>query len=160
MSTLSIRRAKSGDEVLMLELLLELAEYEKLTHLFRLNAEKIARDFFAPLPAAFCDIAFVGDRPVGLATWYWTYSSFAAMRGVYLEDLYVRPEQRGRGYGKSLLAHLARTAVKGGAGRVEWSVLNWNKPSIDFYESLGAKPSTEWTVYRLADEPLLRLAKE
>lgn len=144
----------------MLELLLELAEYEKLVPMFRLTKEKIARDFFGTPALAYCDLAYVGERPVGLATWYWTYASFAAVRGLYLEDLYVRVDQRGQGFGKSLLAHLAKVAVKEGAGRIEWSVLNWNKPSIDFYESLGAKPSTEWTVYRLADDALKRLGSE
>lgn len=160
MSALAIRRAKLGDEGLMLELLLELAEYEKLVPQFRLTKEKIVRDFFGAPPLAFCDLAFVDERPIGLATWYWTYASFAAVRGIYLEDLYVRPDQRGHGFGKSLLAHLAKVAAEEGAGRIEWSVLNWNKPSIEFYESLGAKPSSEWTVYRLADEPLKRLGGE
>lgn len=158
MSDLTIRRAVPGDEDLIFTLLMELAEYEKLTHAFRLTKAIITRDFFGSAPAAFCDLAYALGKPVGLATWYWTYTTFGASRGLYLEDLYVRAQNRGAGYGKALLAHLAKEAVAHGAIRIEWSVLNWNKPSIDFYESLGAKPNTEWTIYRLADQPLKTLA--
>ena len=158
MSDLTIRRAVPGDEELILTLLLELAEYEKLTQAFHLTKDIIARDFFGPSPAAFCDLAYEDGKPVGLATWYWVYATFAASRGIYLEDLYVRPDFRGAGYGKALLAHLAKEAIARGAVRVEWSVLNWNKPSIEFYERLGAKPNTEWTIYRLSDAPLKALA--
>jgi len=158
MSDLTIRRAVPGDEELILTLLLELAEYEKLTQAFHLTKDIIARDFFGPSPAAFCDLAYEDGKPVGLATWYWVYATFAASRGIYLEDLYVREKHRGSGYGKALLAHLAKQALARGAVRVEWSVLNWNKPSIEFYERLGAKPNTEWTIYRLSDAPLKALA--
>lgn len=158
MSDLMIRRAVAGDEDLIFTLLFELAEYEKLTHAFMLTKEVIARDFFGPAPAAYCDLAYAGNAPVGLATWYWIYTTFAAARGIYLEDLYVREAFRGLGYGKALLAHLARTAVDSGAVRVDWSVLNWNKPSIEFYESIGAKAVDEWTIYRLTGAPLEKLA--
>lgn len=158
MSDLTIRRAVLGDEDLVLALLRELAEYEKLTHAFHLTKEIIARDFLGPAPAVVCDLAYAGGKPVGLAVWYWIYTTFAAARGIFLEDLYVRTENRGAGYGKKLLAHLAKEAVAHGAVRVEWSVLNWNTPSIAFYESLGAKPNSEWTIYRLADRPLKNLA--
>jgi GNAT superfamily N-acetyltransferase len=159
MSDLTIRRAVAGDEELILTLLVEFAEYEKLTHAFHLTKEIIARDFFGPAPAAFCYVAHKGGKPVGLATWYWIYATFAASRGIFLEDLYVRAEHRGSGYGKALLAHLAKEALANGAIRIEWSVLNWNKPSIDFYERLGAKPNTEWTIYRISDAPLKALAR-
>jgi GNAT superfamily N-acetyltransferase len=159
MTGLSIRRAKAGDEDLILTLLYELAEYEKLTHAFKLTKAVIARDFFAATPLAYCDLAYCEGEPVGLATWYWTYASFAAARGIYLEDLYVRAAMRGRGFGKALLALLAKEARDAGAVRVEWSVLNWNKPSIDFYEGIGAKPNTEWTIYRLDGNALAALAK-
>jgi diamine N-acetyltransferase len=159
MTGLSIRRAKAGDEDLILTLLYELAEYEKLTHAFKLTKAVIARDFFAATPLAHCDLAYCEGEPVGLATWYWTYASFAAARGIYLEDLYVRAAMRGRGFGKALLALLAKEARDAGAVRVEWSVLNWNKPSIDFYEGIGAKPNTEWTIYRLDGNALAALAK-
>ena len=159
MSDLKIRRAVAGDEALIFTLLTELAEYEKLTHAFHLTKEIITRDFFGPAPAAFCDLAYRADKPVGLATWYWIYATFAASRGIFLEDLYVRAEHRGSGYGKALLAHLAKEALATGAIRIEWSVLNWNKPSIEFYERLGARPNTEWTIYRLSDAPLASLAR-
>jgi GNAT superfamily N-acetyltransferase len=102
-------------------------------------------------------LAFEGATPVGVASWYWIYASFAATRAIYLEDLFVRPATRGKGYGKALLAHLAKTAVDAGASRVDWSVLDWNKPSIDFYDSLGAKPHDGWLVYRLEGEALRKL---
>lgn len=159
MPDLTIRRAVAGDEDLILELLFELAEYEKLTHAFHLTKGIVTRDFFGAAPAAFCDLAYEGDKPVGLTTWYWTYTTFGASRGIYLEDLYVRAEHRGSGYGKALLAHLAKAALAHGAIRVEWSVLNWNKPSIEFYERLGAKPVNEWTIYRISDAPLEALAR-
>jgi GNAT superfamily N-acetyltransferase len=159
MPDLTIRRAVPGDENLILTLLLELAEYEKLTHAFHLTKEIVTRDFFGPAPAAFCDLAYQADEPVGLATWYWVYTTFGASRGIFLEDLYVRAEYRGSGYGKALLAHLAKEALAHGAKRVEWSVLNWNRPSIDFYERLGAKPVSEWTIYRISDAPLRALAR-
>ena len=159
MSDLAIRRAVPGDEALILKLLSELAEYEKLTDAFHLTEAIIRRDFFAPAPAAFCDLAFEAGKPVGLATWYWIYGTFAASRGIFLEDLYVRAERRGAGYGKALLAHLAKEALAQGAARVQWSVLNWNKPSIEFYERLGAKPVTEWTIYRIGDAALEALAR-
>jgi GNAT superfamily N-acetyltransferase len=157
-STIAIRAAKAGDEELILTLLHELAVYEKLTHAFRITLEVIARDYLCERPLIECDLAFEAGKPAGIATWYWTYGSFAAARGVYLEDLFVRPEFRGHGAGKALLAGLARRALKGGAGRVEWSVLDWNKPSIDFYEGLGAKRSDGWYVYRLSGEALEDMA--
>jgi len=155
---LAIRAAKAGDEELILALLHELAVYEKLTDKFRITRAVIARDYLCERPLIECDLAFEADRPVGIATWYWTYGSFAAARGIYLEDLFMRPEFRGRGYGKALLAGLAKRALKGGAGRVEWSVLDWNKPSIDFYEQLGARRGDGWLVYRLEGEALEDLA--
>jgi len=139
-------------------LLHELAVYEKLTDKFRITRAVIARDYLGARPLIECDLAFDGDEPVGIATWYWTYASFAAARGIYLEDLFVRPQFRGRGIGKALLAGLARRALKGGAGRVEWSVLDWNKPSIDFYESLRARRGDGWLIYRLEGEALEDLA--
>jgi GNAT superfamily N-acetyltransferase len=157
--SLTIRRSRAGDGELILVLLRELSEYERLTAKFFLTLETIERDFLGPEGAVFCDLAFAGDEPVGLMTWYWTYNTFAAGRGVYLEDIYVRERHRGHGYGKALLAHLAKQALAGGACQLKWSVLNWNAPSIDFYESLGARPERDWTVYALASGPLQRLAE-
>ena len=136
----------------------ELAVYEKLTHIFAITEATIARDFFSAAPKCFCDLALLDGKPVGLATWYWTYASFRAVTGIYLEDLYVRESVRGGGHGKALLAHLARTAHASGGGFVKWSVLDWNKPSIrEFYERLGAKPPDGWTDYQLSGEAFAKL---
>ena len=158
MADLTIRPAVPGDEEIILGLLRELALYEKLTHIFQLTREIVTRDMLGPAKILHCDLAYSEGLPVGLATWYWTYTSFAAARGIYLEDLFVREIERGQGFGKALLAHLARTARDAGAVRVEWSVLSWNKPSIEFYQSLGAKPIDGWFVYRLDGAPLAKLA--
>jgi len=146
-----------GDEAVVLTLLRDLAEYEKLLDKFHITAEVIARDYFCAQPLLNCDLAFEGGEPVGCATWYWTYHSFAARRGIYLEDLFVRPQTRGKGYGKALLAHLAKTAADADGAQVEWEVLPWNKPSIDFYESIGAKRLSDWYVYNLSGEALKKM---
>ncbi len=153
----TIRAAQSGDEDLILTLLKELAEYEKLTDKFKITREIIARDFLGERAALRVDLLYDGDKPSGIATWYFTYNSFAAARGIFLEDLFVRPQYRGRGYGKALLAYLAQQAAQTGAVRIEWSVLDWNKPSIDFYESIGAKRLEGWFNFRLDGEALTRL---
>src|SRR5476649_2661994 len=132
MRELSIRRARQGDETLIVKLLLELAEYEKLLDKFHITEDVVRRDYVSAQPLIQCDLSFEGDTPAGIASWYWMYSSFAAKRAIYLEDLYVRPSFRGKGYGKALLAHLAKTAVDAGAQCVDWSVLDWNTPSIEF----------------------------
>ena len=158
MENFSIRRAVRGDEGVVLTLLRDLAEYEKLLDKFHITAEVIARDYFGAQPLLNCDLAFEGDKPVGCATWYWTYHSFAARRGIFLEDLFVRPQTRGKGYGKALLSHLARSALEAGGGQVEWEVLDWNQPSIDFYESIGAKRQGGWRTYRLENAALKKMA--
>ena len=153
----TLRTAKPGDEDLILALLHELAVYEKLTDKFKITREVIARDFIgedAPLKVT---LLYEAEKPAGIATWYFTYGSFAATRGIYLEDLFVRPNFRGRGYGKALIAHLAKEAGKAGAGKLEWAVLDWNKPSIDFYESLGAERVRQWFIYGLSGEALAKL---
>ncbi len=157
MAEFSIRRARLGDEDLVLALLTELAEYEKLMPVFKITAAVIRRDYLGAQPLLNCDLAFDGETAVGVASWYWIYSSFAATRAIYLEDLFVSPSARGKGTGKALLAHLAKTAVAAGANRVDWSVLDWNKPSIDFYEGIGAKPNDGWLVYRLEGAALKAL---
>ena len=157
MSTFSIRRARQGDEETILALLTDLAEFEKLLDKFHITLEVIRRDYLSEAPLLNCDLLVEGRQPAGIASWYWIYSSFAAKRAIYLEDLYVRPQFRGKGHGKALLAHLARTAVAAGAARVDWSVLDWNKPSIDFYESIGARAVTGWYVYRLEGEALSKM---
>jgi len=158
MDQFSIRQSQLGDEALIFQLLLELAEYEKLLEKFHVSEDVIRRDYLGTHPLLHCDLAFEGGAPVGVATWYWKYSSFAAKRAIFLEDLFVRPEFRGKSYGKKLLGHLARAALAAGAKNVEWSVLDWNKPSIDFYDSLGARPVEGWIVYGLEGEALNRLA--
>jgi GNAT superfamily N-acetyltransferase len=154
-----IRPAEPGEEKLILTLLHELAVYEKITDRFHITEAIVTRDYLCEKPLLQCDLAFEGDRPVGIATWYWTYASFSARRGIYLEDLYVRPDFRGRGYGKILLANLARNVKTSGGGHVDWSVLDWNKPSIDFYEGLGAKAADGWITYRLSGAALENLAE-
>jgi GNAT superfamily N-acetyltransferase len=156
-SSLTIRRARRGEAALILTLLRELAEYEKLLGSFHITEEVIRRDYLGEPALLNCDLAFAGGEPVGFATWYWTYASFAAARGIFLEDLYVRSKFRGQGHGKELLAHLARTAVAANAVRVEWSVLDWNKPSIEFYELLGARRHDGWYMYRLEHDALKKL---
>jgi GNAT superfamily N-acetyltransferase len=157
MRDFSIRPARRGDEASIVKLLLELAEYEKLLDKFHITEEVVRRDYMSERPLINCDLAYDGDTPAGVATWYWVYSSFAAKRAIYLEDLYVRPQFRGKGYGKALLVHLAKVAVEAGAVCVDWSVLDWNKPSIKFYDSLGAKTVKGWYVYRLEGDALTKL---
>lgn len=157
MANFAIRAARPGDEGLVLALLRELAEYEKLLDRFHINEEIVRRDYLGERPLLHCDLAFEDEEPVGCATWYWTYHSFAARRGIYLEDLFVRPQTRGKGFGKALLAHLAKTAVDAGGAQVEWEVLPWNTPSIEFYELIGAKKLTDWFVYNLSGEALQKM---
>jgi GNAT superfamily N-acetyltransferase len=149
-----IRPATSQDCALILALLRELADYEKLLDHFHTSEAAIARDFFGDQPLARCDLAFEDGEAVGLVTFYWTYGSFTTARGLFVEDLFVRPGFRGRGHGKALLKHLAGK----GADRLDWWVLNWNTPSIEFYKSIGARPIQEWSTYRLDGEAMKALA--
>lgn len=158
MSALTIRAGVPGDENLALTLLHELAIYEKLEDKFHLTSEIIARDFLGPDKACCCELAFEDSEPVGVMTWYRTYSSFAASRGMFLEDLFVRPAYRGKGYGKALLAHLASRALGERRTHVAWLVLDWNKPSIEFYDGIGAEPAKGWINYVLHGEALQHLA--
>jgi GNAT superfamily N-acetyltransferase len=159
MAEFQIRPARQDDSDLILALLHELAVYEKLTDKFKITPAIVARDYFGERPLIHCDLLFEGDAPAGIAAWCWNYGSFAAARSLYLEDLFVRPQFRGRGYGKALLQHLAQTAVKAGADHMEWSVLPWNTPSIVFYEFLGAERMTDWLIYQLSGDALQKLAK-
>jgi len=158
-SGVEIRVAGAGDEALVLQLLHELAVYEKIEDKFHLTAALIARDFLGPNAVCGCDLLFAGSEPAGVMTWYRTYASFAASRGLFLEDIFVRPAFRGKGLGKALLAHLAARAVKEGATHIQWHVLDWNAPSIAFYEGLGAKHIKEWLRYNLDGEALAKLAR-
>lgn len=137
----------------------ELAEYEKALHEARATQEQLHEALFGDRPAAYAHIAEddATGEPVGFALWFLNFSTWRGVHGIYLEDLYVRPSARGGGHGKALLRELARICVERGYERLEWAVLNWNAPSIAFYESLGAKPQDEWTVYRLTDGALTAL---
>jgi GNAT superfamily N-acetyltransferase len=158
MTDFSIRRAAKADAPVILALLGELAAYEKLTDKFQLTETLIMRDLLDGAAVAYCDIAFWRGEPAGLSVWYWIYRSFRAQRGLFVEDLYVRPQFRGRGFGRALLGHLARSAAEAGAGWMEWLVLDWNTPSIAFYKSLGAAPVKDWIGYRLEGEAMTGLA--
>jgi GNAT superfamily N-acetyltransferase len=160
MGTFIIRAAKKGDEALVVTLLRELAEYEKLLDRFHITPEIVVRDYLGERPLLFCELAFEGEKPAGIATWFWTYGSFAAKRRIFLGDLFVRPEFRGRYYGKSLLANLAKRVLAHGGSGVDWDVLDWNKPSIDFYDGLGAEPNKGWIAYGISGDALTRLARQ
>ena len=142
------------DSAAIVALLKELAEFEKLHRAFTLTEEQVRRDMFGQ--ACYCELAFEGQRPVGIATWFWTYKSFRALKGLYVEDLYVKPAYRGRGLGRQLLIRLAEKA-RAAQGIMEWRVLDWNKPAIAYYERLGARLMREWLDCRLEGEGLERL---
>ena len=137
----------------------DLAEYEKLLDDVSATPADIERALFAPQPRVFCDIAEWDGAPAGFALWFYNFSTFRGRHGIYLEDLFVKPVFRGNGIGKALLVGLAQRAVKEGCARVEWSVLDWNEPSINFYKSLGAVPLEEWTIFRLTGDALQSLGR-
>jgi GNAT superfamily N-acetyltransferase len=155
MSDFSIRAAASADAPLVVSLLRELADYEDLLDGFALTEDWVRRDMLGS--ACHCDLAFAAHEPAGIVTWFWTYGSFRAARALYVEDLYVRPDFRGRGLGRRLLALLAGKARQAG-GILQWQVLDWNTPSIEFYKSLGAVLMPEWVNCRLQGEALERFA--
>lgn len=154
---LTIRNAVAADSALVLRFIKELAEYEKMLDQVEAHEADIARDLFGPEPRIFCQIAEWSGVPVGFAVWFYTYSTFQGRHGIWLEDLYVSAEARGRGVGKALLANLAQRCLDEGLGRLAWWVLDWNKPSIDFYVSQGAVLQDEWTVCRVSGDALARL---
>ncbi len=156
--TITLRPAQRGDIPLILSLIAELAEYERLAHEAVASEEDLFKALFGPRPAAEVVIAELEGRPVGFALFFISFSTFLGRPGLYLEDLYVRPDVRGRGVGKRLMVHLAGLCVERGYGRFEWSVLDWNAPSIAFYRSLGAVPMEEWTVQRVHGPALQALA--
>ncbi|WP_405636020.1 GNAT family N-acetyltransferase [Streptomyces sp. NBC_00056] len=154
-----IRTATPADVPVIHAMVRELADYEKALHEARATEEQLREALFGERPAAFAHIAEddTTREPVGFCLWFLNFSTWRGVHGIYLEDLYVRPEARGGGHGKALLTELARICVERGYERLEWSVLDWNEPSINFYKALGAAPQDEWTVYRLTDEALARL---
>jgi GNAT superfamily N-acetyltransferase len=153
-----IRPATPADVPVIAKLIRALAEYERLAHACVIQEADLHRHLFGETRYAEVLLAEDAGAVVGFALFFHNYSTFRGKPGIYLEDLFVMPECRGKGLGKALLREIARLAVKRDCARVEWSVLNWNTPSIEFYNSLGAIPMDEWSVYRLTDEPLRKLA--
>jgi GNAT superfamily N-acetyltransferase len=160
---LQIRPARPADAPLVMQLIRDLARYEKLLDDVDADESMIARALFAPQPRVFCDIAewsAPGGAPLaaGFALWFYNFSTFRGRHGIYLEDLFVRPEHRGRGIGRALLAHLARRCVDEDLARLEWAVLDWNEPALRFYRSLGALGLEEWIPHRVTGPALAALA--
>jgi GNAT superfamily N-acetyltransferase len=155
--TVTVRAAAPADADLIHSFVAELAEYEKLSHALVATPADLAAALFAPSPRAFCEIASLNGEPVGFALWFYNFSTFKGRFGIYLEDLYVRPAARGHGAGKALLVRLAQRCAAENLGRMDWSVLDWNTPSIDFYKSLGGRLTDDWTGCRLEGEALAAL---
>lgn len=160
MSEFRIRSATPQDVPLILQFIRELAEYERLSDAVVATESDLHATLFAEQRFAEVLLAEADGEPAGFALFFHNYSTFLGRPGIYLEDLYIRPDLRGRGYGRALMAHLAALAVERNCGRMEWSVLNWNEPAIDFYRKIGALPRDQWTVFRLKGEALLALARE
>lgn len=158
--SLAIRRARPDDVPQVASLIRELAAYEKLSHEVEATAAMIEEALFSKEPRLFCEIAEWNGEVAGFAVWFLNFSTFAGRFGIYLEDLFVRPQFRGNGIGKALLAHLAKTCVENGWARLQWAVLDWNKPSIAFYRSLGAVLMDEWTLCRITGPALDALAEK
>jgi GNAT superfamily N-acetyltransferase len=157
---LTLRSAEPKDIAVIHGFILELAAYEKLSHAVEARAEDIAAVLFGPHPRAFCEIAEQEGAAVGFALWFYNLSTFTGRHGIYLEDLYVRPEARGAGIGRALMARLARRCIDEGLKRLEWAVLDWNAPAIAVYDRLGADALDDWTVRRLTGDALARLGGE
>ena len=157
---IKIRSAEIKDSEIILKLIKELSVYEKLSHTVINNEVLLKENLFGKRKFAEVLIADFENQPVGFALFFHNYSTFVGKPGIYLEDLYVKPEMRGKGIGKALFLELIKIAKERNCGRVEWSVLNWNKSAIDFYKSMGAIPMDEWTVYRLTSDKIEELAYE
>jgi GNAT superfamily N-acetyltransferase len=156
----SVRPVRPDDVPAVVALVEELADYEKALHEVRLTEEQLTDVLFGPSPALFGHVAEVDGQVAGIALWFLNFSTWRGTHGIYLEDLYVQPQHRGSGLGRELLRTLAAVCVERGYSRLEWSVLDWNTPSIDFYKAAGAVPMDEWTVFRLTDEALDRFAED
>jgi GNAT superfamily N-acetyltransferase len=155
----TIRLATEADVPMLLGFIRELAEYEKLSHEVSASEDQLRTTLFGPRPFAEALLACADNEPAGFALFFHNYSTFLGRPGLYLEDLYVRPAYRGRGLGKLLLTTVARLAVERGCGRYEWTVLDWNTPSIRFYESLGAEMKSDWRIMRVTGAALEKMAK-
>src|SRR6266853_3815806 len=153
-----IRPARVEDVPVILQLIHDLATYERAPHEVTATEQQLVDVLFGEKPAAEVLLAFEEESPIGFAVYFYNFSTWLARPGLYLEDLFVKPEKRGKGYGRALLIELAKTARDRSCGRMEWAVLDWNEPAIKFYRSLGAKPMHEWTVFRLTGEEIGKLA--
>lgn len=154
----TIREARPADVPVILQLIHDLALYEREPDAVKNTVESLHGALFGDRPTIYAHVAETQGQTQGFALWFLNYSTWEGVNGIYLEDLYVRPEARGAGLGKALLANLAKIATERGYARVEWSVLNWNEPSIRFYESLGARPQSEWSTFRLTGDALTAVA--
>ena len=157
--TFRIRPAVISDIPIILQLIRDLATYERAPNDVTATDEQLRRVLFGDKPSAEVVLGLEEESPVGFAVFFHNFSTWLGRPGLYLEDLFVQPEKRGRGYGRALLVHLARIAAERGCGRMEWAVLDWNEPAIQFYRKLGATPMDEWTVFRLTSDGISRLAK-
>ena len=151
---MNIRPAKSEEVGEVLQLIQDLATYEKAPEQVEASKEDLLNTIFVKDPRVFCDLVEVDGQVAGMAIWFLNYSTWQAKHGIYLEDLFIKPEYRGRGYGKALLKHLAKICDEKGYGRLQWWVLDWNSPAIEFYKSFGAEAMDEWTVYRTSGQAL------
>ena len=156
---MKIRPARRDEAAIILQLIKDLAEYEKAPDEVKATEREIIETIFSENPKVFCDFVEVDGDIAGMAIWFLNYSTWQGKHGIYLEDLYVKPEFRDLGFGKALLQHLASICIERGYGRFQWWVLDWNSPAIEFYRSLGAEAMSEWTVYRVSGLPLRRLGE-
>ena len=153
-----IRSARVDDVPIILELIRDMATYERAPDEVTATEEQLVDVLFGERPTAEVLLAFEGKSPVGFAVYFYNFSTWLGRPGLYLEDLFVKPEKRGKGYGRALLVELAKIAMERGCGRMEWAVLDWNEPAMKFYRALGAKPMDEWTVFRLTRDEIAKLA--
>ena len=156
---MKIRAATRDDVPVILQLIRDLATYERAPNEAIATEEQLVDVLFGERPAAEVSLVFDGDQPAGFAVYFHNFSTWLGRPGLYLEDLFVKPELRGKGYGRALLVHLAKIARDRGCGRMEWAVLNWNEPAIKFYQALGAAPLNDWTVFRLTGKEINKLAE-